>query len=456
MNYSTPIQYKYGNVIYVDINVNQIKLLKATINVKYEYNSNTNQVTVKIVSDVELEYTKPTWELSEDKLTYTKVFEENMNYQTPIQDKYGNVIQVDININQIDKEPPEISVEYEFNKDDTVTVSLKSNEQLGDTKPTWNLSEDKLNYKRVFDVGQSYTTPIQDKYGNATTVKIDFKIRKYTYKQDDGSTIKVRYLYKTRKEAIVEIISSVKLVNTKPTWQLSSDGYTYTKVFNSNNIYVTPVQDVNGVTKNINIIVNLFDNYLNGIDVSSHQGKINWAEVKNSGVDFAIIRCGYGQNNPSQDDMFFARNVSECERLGIPYGVYLYSYALTENDAYSEAQHALRLIKGHNPTYGVWIDMEDADGYKARNGMPSNDTLVNICDIFCKKIEENGYNAGVYASLSWLDTKLNNSKLEKYDTWVAQWNSSCSYSKKYVMWQYTSKGSVNGILTNVDMDIFYK
>ena len=90
---------------------------------------------------------------------------------------------------------------------------------------------------------------------------------------------------------------------------------------------------------------------VNGIDVSSHQGKINWAEVKNSGVDFAIIRCGYGQNNPSQDDMFFARNVSECERLGIPYGVYLYSYALTENDAYSEAQHALRLIKGHNPKY---------------------------------------------------------------------------------------------------------
>ena len=455
-NYQTPVQDKYGNTINVTINVTQVKHIKANVNLKYEYNSTTNQVTVKIVSDIELRNTKPSWKLSSDKLTYTKVFTSNTNYQTPVQDKYGNIINVNINVNQIDMQPPEISVDYMFNKDDTVTVSLKSNKKLGNTKPSWSLSSDQLVYKKTFSTGQNYSTPIQDIYGNKTNVKIEFKIQKYTYKQDDNSTIKVRYLYKARTEAIVEIISSVKMVNTKPSWKLSADGYSYTKTFNTNNLYVTPIKDVNGVTKNVNILVNLFDNYLNGIDVSAHQGKINWAEVKNSGINYAIIRCGYGQNIPSQDDVYFARNISECERLGIPYGVYLYSYALTEKDAYSEVDHVLRLIKGHNPKYGIWIDMEDADGYKSRNGMPSNATLVNICDIFCKRMQENGYSAGVYASLNWLDTKLNDSKLDKYNKWVAQWNSSCSYSKKYVMWQYTSKGSVNGILTNVDMDIFYK
>lgn len=206
----------------------------------------------------------------------------------------------------------------------------------------------------------------------------------------------------------------------------------------------------NKTTVPINVVFN------RGIDVSQHNGKINWLEVKNSGVAFAIIRCGYGKNDPAQDDSTFLYNVLECERLGIPYGVYLYSYALNEEGAYSEAEHALRMVRGHNPTLGVWFDMEDADGYKTRNGMPDNQTLVNICDIFCQQMRNNGYKTGVYANLSWLNTKLNDARLEKYDTWVAQWNTNCDYQKRYVMWQYTSDGSVPGILTRVDMNIYYK
>ena len=85
-----------------------------------------------------------------------------------------------------------------------------------------------------------------------------------------------------------------------------------------------------------------------GIDVSKHQGKINWAKVKAAGIDFAIIRCGYGSDQKDQDDAYWQYNVSECERLGIPYGVYLYSYANTTAKARSEAQHTLRLLKGHS------------------------------------------------------------------------------------------------------------
>ena len=195
---------------------------------------------------------------------------------------------------------------------------------------------------------------------------------------------------------------------------------------------------------------------LTGVDVSDHQGTINWNAVKNDGIDFAIIRCGYGKDDASQDDKQFARNIAECERLNIPYGIYLYSYALDVEGAKSEAAHALRLIKGHNPELGIWFDMEDADGYKARNGMPSNRTLVDMCITFCDIMKNNGYKTGVYANLNWLTTKLNDSRLDTYNKWVAQWNSTCNYTKKFVMWQYTSDGTVAGITGRVDMNKYYK
>ena len=96
-----------------------------------------------------------------------------------------------------------------------------------------------------------------------------------------------------------------------------------------------------------------------GIDVSEHNGVINWEQVKASGIDFAIIRCGYGMDQTDQDDKQWVRNVTECERLGIPYGVYIYSYATNTERARSEAEHVLRLIQGRNLSYPVYFDMED-------------------------------------------------------------------------------------------------
>lgn len=453
-DYTTSVEDIYGNIINVQIKVTEIKTTQ--LKVENKYDDETNTTTVNIISNIKLKNTKPTWQLSSDGLIYTKVFTDNMNYSTSVEDIFGNVINVSIKVVEIDKEAPEITVEYIYNKDDTLTAKIKSNKKLKDTKPTWELSSDGLVYTKTFTTDQNYSTAVQDYHGNSANAKINFKIRKFIYNQDDNSTIKVRYLYIGKTQATVEIISSIKLKNTKPTWNLSEDGYTYSKTFYSNQIYGTTVVDINDVSKNVNVIVNLFDNYLTGIDVSSHQGRINWSEVKNAGIDFAIIRCGYGQDITSQDDYMFVRNVLDCERLGIPYGVYLYSYALTESDAYSEASHALRLIKGHNPTLGVWIDIEDADGYKQKYGMPSNETLTNIASIFCDKLIENGYKTGVYASYSWLVNQLSSPKLDKYDKWVAQWNDSCSYDKKYIMWQYTSKGNVTGVLTDVDMDIYYR
>ena len=134
-----------------------------------------------------------------------------------------------------------------------------------------------------------------------------------------------------------------------------------------------------------------------GIDISAHNGDINLSALKNQ-IDFVIIRVGYGVSGSI--DKKFKRNADLCEQLGIPYGFYWYSYALDVNGAANEAKHFLKAIKPYNPTYGVWFDMEDADGYKRRNGMPSNLTLRNICARFCKIVKNAGYYTGIYASQS--------------------------------------------------------
>ena len=447
-NYSTAVEDIYGNVVNVKINFNDIDDKGPEVKVDLRYDIYSNTVTAVMKSNEKMANTKPTWELSEDQLTYTKIFSTNMNYNTRVEDLYGNGTNVNIVITKIDDKAPEITLEYKFNSDDTVTVYMKSNEKMANTKPTWKLSEDQLTYEKVFDDNKKYFTEVQDLYGNSKDITIDFKTKKFEYKQVDNSKIKVRYLYIGKSKVITEIVSSVKMQDTKPTWKLSKDGYTYSKEYYNNQMYKTYIKDINGKTKEVNIVINLFDNYLLGIDVSHNNGNINWEEVKKSGIDFVIIRVGYGQNYSSQDDRCFIKNISECERLGIPYGVYLYSYAQNVNNASSEADHMLRLIRGYNPVYGIWYDLEEEN---------RNVDYVGIATTFCEKIKANGYNnVGIYASLSWFNSKLNDSRLDQYSKWVAQWGESCTYNKPYRIWQYTASGSINGINGNVDMDILYK
>ena len=189
-----------------------------------------------------------------------------------------------------------------------------------------------------------------------------------------------------------------------------------------------------------------------GIDVSEFQGKIDWEKVKNDGIEFAILRCGYGMDFLNQDDVEYERNANECERLGIPYGVYLMSYANTVEKARSEAKHVLRLIEGRKISLGVWHDIED----NGTSGAINKETLTNIINTFCNTIKNAGYKVGVYANLNWLGNKIEKTIKDNYDIWVAQYYSKCEYEGKYIMWQHTSSGKVNGISTNVDMNILYK
>lgn len=188
-----------------------------------------------------------------------------------------------------------------------------------------------------------------------------------------------------------------------------------------------------------------------GIDVSQHQGQIDWAKVKADGIDFAIIRCGFGDNYASQDDKCWQYNVSECERLGIPYGVYIYSYATNTTMAKSEAEHVLRLIKGRSFSYPVYFDMED----DSTVGI-SSELKGQIAKTFCDTVTAAGYKVGIYANLNWWTTYLTSDVFNNtsWSKWVAQYNTTCDYSGAYDIWQCTSKGSVAGITGDVDLNFW--
>lgn len=187
-----------------------------------------------------------------------------------------------------------------------------------------------------------------------------------------------------------------------------------------------------------------------GIDISCFQPNIDWNKVKNAGIGFAMIRSSYGWFNK---DSSFETHRRNCEANGIPYGLYHYSYARNLNEAKIEADNFIALAKTCNPTYPLCIDMEDADGYKAKNGV-SNEICIKICEYFCKRVEEAGYYAIIYANLDWLNNRINDSRLDRFDKWVAQWSNACQYGKSYGMWQYTDKGYVDGI-GNIDCNYSY-
>ena len=198
----------------------------------------------------------------------------------------------------------------------------------------------------------------------------------------------------------------------------------------------------------------------NGFDVSYHQGTVDWDAVKNSGIDFVMIRCGIGSEydgvgENKQDDAQWYRNVSECERLGIPYGVYLYSYAENTDMAASEARHTLSLLSGHNPTLPVFLDIEHT-----RNGNPiaSNSTYGDIAQTWCNMVSNAGYRVGIYSYYYFFQNYLTDSRFSNsgWYKWMADYRSGVSYDGSSCnMWQYSNKGTVPGVNANVDLNYWF-
>ena len=201
---------------------------------------------------------------------------------------------------------------------------------------------------------------------------------------------------------------------------------------------------------------------IDGIDVSYVQkNNVDWKEAKANGIDFAIIRVGargYAQAGRLIVDDYYRENIEEAQAAGIMVGVYFFSQAIDEMEAWAEANYTLELIEGYDLDLPVFMDYEFAGGSSGRltNAQLSKLKMTQNAEKFCETIEEAGYEAGVYANLNFLKNSVNGKELsEKYTIWVAQYNSSCGYQYNYDLWQYSSGGSVDGYSSRLDMNYMY-
>ena len=195
---------------------------------------------------------------------------------------------------------------------------------------------------------------------------------------------------------------------------------------------------------------------LKGIDVSNHQGVINWNRVKAAGIDFAMIRAGYGKNNI---DKQFKRNIEECNRLGIPVGVYWFSYALSTKMAAEEAKACLAAIRPYKVEYPVVYDLEyDTLRYASLKDIAIDRKMASdMVRAFCGEVESAGYYAMNYSNLDYLRNMFEPELRKDYDLWLAQYSSQISNDAGQVyLWQHTDKGKVDGITGNVDLNISYR
>lgn len=188
---------------------------------------------------------------------------------------------------------------------------------------------------------------------------------------------------------------------------------------------------------------------MKGVDISTWQKNVDYLKLKANGIEFAIIRCGYGKNESQKDNMF-EKHYAGCVYAGMKVGAYLYAYASTIEGARLEAENCLKFIKDKKFDLPIFYDVED----KNQQNIDRN-TLTEMCKVFCDTIIQAGYQAGVYANLYWFNNKLNVKDLEKYNIWLAQWNSKPTANFRVDIWQY-DVGTIEGNVGKIDKDIAYK
>jgi GH25 family lysozyme M1 (1,4-beta-N-acetylmuramidase) len=290
----------------------------------------------------------------------------------------------------------------------------------------------------------NYSSVVSAKTGgiNVTSVSLD----KSTYSLALGDT-----------DMLKAVITPADATNKDVSWETSDN----TIVDIDSTGKITAVSEGTAVitvtTKNGNksatctIVVNNEENTnpveIKGIDVSKWQGSIRWASVKNSGVQFAMIRASYGS---SSVDPMFETNYQQAKSNGIALGAYHYSYATTVEKAETEVNFFISMLKGKQFEYPVCIDVEDSSQSKL-----DKDTLTEIALTYLNELTKAGYYPIIYSNKDWLTEKLDDSKLTDIDHWLAEWSNSYSYEGRLGIWQYSSTGSVSGINGNVDLDISF-
>lgn len=181
---------------------------------------------------------------------------------------------------------------------------------------------------------------------------------------------------------------------------------------------------------------------MKGIDLSHHNGEVDFSKLKSQGIDFVILRAGYGRYT-KQKDSRFEENYLEAKKNGLHVGAYWYSYAKDAVEALAEAKTCEQVLYGKQFDLPIFIDIEEKI---------SQSKAVDIADAFCSYMKSKGFYPGVYASKSYLETYMQGVS-QRYPVWVAQWASKCNYNGCYCIWQNSDKGRLDGINGYVDTDV---
>ena len=290
------------------------------------------------------------------------------------------------------------------------------------------------------DAMNDTNTKLKDKNGNQLYVK-----------NTDGSYREAVYAdYFTASEFYMKTEGQYAYTG----WQ-TINGKTY--FYDKSGKPVTGTQIIQGVTYNFGsdgAIQTSVNGSKFGIDISRHNGKIDWNAVKSSGVDYVIIRCGYRGSSSGAliTDQNFQSNIKGATAAGLKVGIYVFSQAINEVEAVKEASLAVSLAKGYKLTYPIFIDTESSGGRADKIDVATRTAVVNA---FCQTVQSAGYQAGIYASKSWFETKLSMGSIGNYSIWLAQYAAAPTYSGRYDMWQYSSKGTISGINGKVDLNLSY-
>ena len=275
--------------------------------------------------------------------------------------------------------------------------------------------------------------------------KPEFKTKaKATLAVGKSQVLKIKFPKRLKSKKIRWSTSNAKVA------VVSSGGKVTAKGSGTCYIYA---QSTTGRKASFKITVPATKKVLKGIDVSTWQYTIDWAKVKSSGIDFAIIRVGFrgSSNGKLVLDNRYKQNIQGAKSVGLKVGVYFFTQAKTYQEGVEEARFVYNQIKGYHMDLPVTIDTEYLNG---RTNKLTRQQRTQAVKGFCEEMKRLGYTPMIYASLSWFDNKLDMSQLP-YKVWVAQWASKCQYPGKVQCWQYTSDGRVNGINGRVDLDYWY-
>ncbi len=336
----------------------------------------------------------------------------------------------------------DLSVKITSDNTNVVAVDGKTLIAKGEGKAKVTLSSDGYDTATI-EVTVAGNEPLKDKEGNILYIK-----------NSDGKYVEATYA-DYLADPNRKFYRKAKAKEYKYTGWQTIDGKTY--FFTKDNEKVTGEQVIQGAKYTFGADGALSSSSgSRGIDVSKWNGAIDWKKVKNEGIDFAIIRCGYRGSSAGAliEDPTFRTNIKGAQAAGIKVGVYFFTQAVNEVEAVEEASMVINLCKGYGLSFPVYLDVEGSNG--RGDAISTAQRTANI-KAFCGTIQNAGYKAGVYANKTWFTSKINTAQLTNYKIWLAQYAANVTYNAtRYDMWQYTSKGKVSGISGNVDMNTWYR